>query len=39
MTNDKTVRTGGAAAFLGDSCISFPELIRGGKVVNIILDY
>ncbi|MBT7712885.1 MAG: DUF1446 domain-containing protein [Deltaproteobacteria bacterium] len=39
MTNYQKVRIGGAAAFLGDSSISVPQLIRGGKVDYIILDY
>ena len=39
MENSKTIRIGGAAAFLGDSSISVPQLIRGGNVDYIILDY
>jgi len=39
MTNRKKIRIGGGAAFLGDSSISVPQLIRGGKVDYIILDY
>ena len=39
MTKQKQVRIGGAAAFLGDSSISVPQLIRGGNVDYIILDY
>lgn len=39
MNHQKTVRIGGAAAFLGDSSIAVPQLIRGGNVDYIILDY
>ncbi len=39
MENEKTIRIGGAAAFLGDSSISVPQLIKGGNVDYIILDY
>ncbi|MBU2644798.1 DUF1446 domain-containing protein [bacterium] len=39
MDNNRTIRIGGAAAFLGDSSIAVPQLIRGGEVDYIILDY
>ncbi len=39
MADKQKVRIGGAAAFLGDSSISVPQLINGGQVDYIILDY
>lgn len=39
MGKKQSVRIGGAAAFLGDSSISMPQLIRGGNVDYIVFDY
>jgi hypothetical protein len=35
----KTVRIGGAGGFLGDSQIAAPQLLAGGKLDYIVLDY
>ena len=35
----KTVRIGGAGGFLGDSSIAAPQLLRGGSLDYMILDY
>ena len=35
----EAIRIGGASAFLGDSSIAVPQLLRGGSVDYIILDY
>ena len=39
MKRKKAIRIGGASAFLGDSSISVPQLIKGGQVDYIIMDY
>ena len=39
MKGKKAIRIGGASAFLGDSSISVPQLIKGGQVDYIIMDY
>lgn len=35
----KIVRIGGAGGFLGDSSVAAPQLLRGGKLDYMILDY
>jgi hypothetical protein len=35
----KTVRIGGAGGFLGDSSVAAPQLLRGGRLDYMILDY
>lgn len=35
----KVVRIGGAGGFLGDSSVAAPQLLRGGKLDYMILDY
>ncbi|MBI4763909.1 MAG: acyclic terpene utilization AtuA family protein, partial [Deltaproteobacteria bacterium] len=39
MKKKKAIRIGGASAFLGDSSIAVPQLIKGGEVDYIIMDY
>jgi hypothetical protein len=39
MTKKKAIRIGGASAFLGDTSIAVPQLIKGGNVNYIIMDY
>jgi len=39
MKNKKNIRIGGASAFLGDTSISVPQLIKGGDVDYLIMDY
>jgi hypothetical protein len=35
----KIVRIGGAGGFLGDSSVAAPQLLRGGQLDYMILDY
>lgn len=35
----KTIRIGGAGGFLGDSSVAAPQLLRGGRLDYMILDY
>jgi hypothetical protein len=35
----KVVRIGGAGGFLGDSSVAAPQLLKGGKLDYMILDY
>ena len=35
----RTVRIGGAGGFLGDSSVAAPQLLRGGRLDYMILDY
>ncbi|WP_296221825.1 acyclic terpene utilization AtuA family protein, partial [uncultured Sphingomonas sp.] len=35
----KVVRIGGAGGFLGDSSVAAPQLLAGGKLDYMILDY
>lgn len=35
----KTIRIGGAGGFLGDSSVAAPQLLKGGKLDYMILDY
>ena len=37
--SSKSIRIGGASAFLGDSSIAMPQLLEGGGCSYIILDY
>jgi hypothetical protein len=37
--SDKIVRIGGAGGFLGDSSVAAPQLISGGRLDYLILDY
>jgi hypothetical protein len=37
--SDKIVRIGGAGGFLGDSSVAAPQLIAGGRLDYLILDY
>jgi len=39
MTMSKTVRIGSAGGFLGDSSVAAPQLIKGGNVDYLMLDY
>ncbi|WP_188607662.1 acyclic terpene utilization AtuA family protein [Chelatococcus reniformis] len=39
MRQDGTVRVGGAGGFLGDSSVAAPQLIAGGNLDYLILDY
>ncbi|MDE2363843.1 MAG: DUF1446 domain-containing protein [Hyphomicrobiales bacterium] len=39
MRKDGTVRIGGAGGFLGDSSVAAPQLIAGGDLDYLILDY
>lgn len=39
MQKKKTIRIGGASAFVGDSSIAVPQIIKGGSVDYIIMDY
>ncbi|UTP41129.1 DUF1446 domain-containing protein [Phenylobacterium sp. LH3H17] len=36
---NKVVRIGGAGGFLGDSSVAAPQLLKGGKLDYMILDY
>jgi hypothetical protein len=35
----KVVRIGGAGGYLGDSSVAAPQLLAGGKLDYMILDY
>jgi hypothetical protein len=35
----KTIRIGGAGGFLGDSSVAAPQLLKGGRLDYMILDY
>ncbi len=37
--SDKVVRIGGAGGFLGDSSVAAPQLLEGGRLDYMILDY
>ena len=39
MTKKKAIRIGGASAFVGDSSIAVPQIIKGGNADYIIMDY
>jgi len=39
MTKNKAIRIGGASAFVGDSSIAVPQIIKGGNADYIIMDY
>ncbi|HEY2662646.1 MAG TPA: acyclic terpene utilization AtuA family protein [Caulobacteraceae bacterium] len=39
MSETKVVRIGGAGGFLGDSSTAAPQLLRGGRLDYMILDY
>jgi len=39
MAEDKIIRIGGASAFLVDSALAVPQLLRGGRLHYLILDY
>lgn len=39
MADGKTVRIGGAGGFLGDSSMAAPQLLEGGRLDYMILDY
>ena len=39
MTKKKAIRIGGASAFVGDTSIAVPQIIKGGNADYIIMDY
>ena len=39
MSETRVVRIGGAGGFLGDSATAAPQLLRGGRLDYMILDY
>src|SRR5580700_10732587 len=39
MTQQRTVRIGGGSAGLGDGIVAIPQLLRGGELDYLMLDY